>query len=221
MQNTHRRLITRKRAIGLGLVLVLLVAMVWNTKFLTPAELAAALPKPFDAKATAADLFAKGKTELPASASPLAEVVTAIQADPKAAAARFNAVEPTANSYAFPVDATATVSEASADTLRLTVDGVPDQTQILVPLTTAVNGTALRDVMGFKFADAPGQTEYQYVGDELKKLIQSEVSSTVKDPASLQGKKVTVLGVITLQSTGAPPPKAKPVSVQPLTMKAG
>jgi hypothetical protein len=54
----------------------------------------------------------------------------------------------------------------------------------------------------------------------LKKLIQSEVSSTVKDPASLQGKTVTVLGVITLQSTGSPPPKAKPVSVQPLTVKA-
>jgi len=219
MQSTHR-LISRKRAIGLGLILVLLVAMVWNTKFLTPAELAAALPKPFDAKATAADLLAKAKTELPAKAAPLAEVVTAIQADPQAAATKYKAVAPTADSFAFPVSATGTVSEASAGSLRLSVAGVPEQTQILVPLTTAVNGTALRDVMGFKFADAPGQTEYQYVGDELKKLIQSDVASTVKDPASLQGKKITVLGVITLQSTGSPPPKAKPVSVQPLTVKA-
>ena len=44
-----------------------------------------------------------------------------------------------------------------------------------MPLTTAINGTVLRDAMGFKFADAPGQTDYQYVGDELKKLMQAEV----------------------------------------------
>ena len=44
--------------------------------------------------------------------------------------------------------------------------------------------------MGFKFADAPGQTEYQYVGDELKKLMLAEIKSGVSDPASLKGKKV-------------------------------
>ena len=35
---------------------------------------------------------------------------------------------------------------------------MPAQTPVLVPLSTAVNGTVIRDVMGFKFADAPGQT---------------------------------------------------------------
>jgi predicted lipoprotein len=76
--------------------------------------------------------------------------------------------------------------------------------------------------MGFKFADAPGQTDYQYVGDELKKLMQAEVKSSVRDPASLKGRKVSGSGVVVIVSPGgAPPPPAKPVNVQPVTIEAG
>ena len=92
---------------------------------------------------------------------------------------------------------------------------------MIIPLTTAINGTAIRDAMGFKFADAPGQTDFQYVGDELKKLMQQEVKSSLSDPASLKGKKVSGTGVVVVLSpTGAPPPPAKPVNVQPVTIKA-
>jgi predicted lipoprotein len=219
MQRSHP-LFTRNRLIGLVAIVALLIAMVLNTKFLTPAELAAALPKQFDAKATAAELFTKAKTDLPGQAKPLADVLPAIQADPKAAAAKFKALSPAEGAYVFPVSATGVVSDATAADLRLKVDGLSGDTPILVPLSTAVNGSVLRDAMGFKFADAPGQTDYQYVGDELKKLIQAEVKSSVKDPAALKGKKVTVVGVISLLYTGAPPPKAKPVNIQPLTIKA-
>ncbi len=219
MQRPHRYL-GRNRLIGLGMIAALLVAMVLSTKFLTPAELAAVGPKKFDAKQTAAELFTKAQAELPAQAKELAEVLSAIQSDPKAAAKKYQAVSPADNAYVFPVTTTATVSEASAASLRLKVAGLPDQTPIFVPLTTAINGTILRDAMGFKFADAPGQTQYQYVGDELKKLIQAEIAPSVKDPASLKGKKVTVVGVVNVLDTGSPPPKAKPVNVQPLQIKA-
>ncbi len=211
----------RTRLIGLALTVVLLVAMALNTKFLNPAELAAAGPVKFDAPQTAADLFAKAKTDLPGQAKPFSEVLPAILADPKAAAEKFQAVSPAEKSYVFPVSATATVSEATPASLRLKVDGFSGNTPVLVPLTTAINGSVLRDAMGFKFADAPGQTDYQYVGDELKKLMQAEVGSSVGDPAALQGKKVTVVGVLSVLDTGAPPPKAKPVNIQPLSVKAG
>jgi predicted lipoprotein len=215
-----RRSFPLSRIIGLGLLVVLIVAMVLSTKFLTPAELAAAGPKQFDPKQTAADLFARAKTDLPSQAKPLGEVVTAVQTDVKAAAAKYKAATPAEGSYVFAVTATGTVTDATADSLRLKVPGVADETTVLVPLTTAINGTAIRDAMGFKFADAPGQTDYQYVGDELKKLMQAEVKSGVSDPASLKGKKVTAVGVIIVLSTGAPQPKAKPVNVQPLSVKA-
>jgi predicted lipoprotein len=219
MPKSHR-FFTPARLIGLGLIVILLVAMILNTKFLTPAELAAAGPKKFDPKAAAADLWAKAQTDIPGRAKPLGEVLTAVDADPKAAADKYKAVSPAEGAYAFPVTATGTVTDASADSLRLKVDGAPAETPILVPLGTAINGTAIRDVMGFKFADAPGQTDYQYVGDELKKLMQAQVKSSISDPTSLKGKKVTVVGVMVVLSTGAPPPKAKPVNIQPVTVKA-
>ncbi len=188
---------------------------------MTPAEIAAARPKPFDAAETAAGLFDRAKTDLPGQAKPFAQVLPAVQSDPKAAAETYKAVSPGENSYVFPVTATGTVSDGTPASLRLAVSGLDTETPVIVPLTTAINGAVLRDAMGFKFADAPGQTDYQYVGDELKKLMQAEVSSEVSDPGSLKGKKITVVGVINVLATGGPQPKAKPVNIQPLSIKVG
>jgi predicted lipoprotein len=211
----------RNLFIGLGLIVVLIIAMVLSTKFLTPEELAAVGPKKFDPAQTASDLWTKAQTEIPANAQPLGQVVPAVQTDVKAAVTKYKAVSPAEGAYAFPVKFEGTVTEASADSLRVSVPGVPQETAVIIPLTTAINGTAVRDAMGFKFADAPGQTDYQYVGDELKKLMQEEVKSNVSDPASLKGKKVSGSGVIVVLSpSGAPQPKAKPVNVQPVTIEA-
>jgi predicted lipoprotein len=219
---TTKKKSRRNLFIVLGLVVVLLVAMVLSTKFLTPEELAAVGPKKFDPAQTASELWTKAQTEIPANAQPLGEVVPAMQKDLEAASTKYNAVSPAEGAYAFPVKFDGTVDEASAESLRISVPGVPEQTVVIIPLTTAINGTAVRDAMGFKFADAPGQTEYQYVGDELKKLMQQQVKSGISDPASLKGKKVSGSGVVVVLSpTGAPPPPAKPVNVQPVTIEAG
>jgi predicted lipoprotein len=211
----------RNLFIGLGLIVVLIIAMVLSTKFLTPEELAAVGPKKFDPAQTASDLWTKAQTEIPANAQPLGQVVPAVQKDLKGAVTKYKAVSPAEGAYDFPVKFEGTVTEASADSLRVSVSGVPQETAVIIPLTTAINGTAVRDAMGFKFADAPGQTDYQYVGDELKKLMQEEVKSNVSDPASLKGKKVSGSGVIVVLSpSGAPQPKAKPVNVQPVTIEA-
>jgi predicted lipoprotein len=207
------------KIIGLVLLIVLVVAMALSTKFLTPAELATIAPKPFDPAATANDLYTQAKAELPGKAADLGKVVPAIQTDLKGAADTFHAASPNENAYVFPVKATGTVIEATDTALRLQVPGVPTETPVLVPLTTAVNGSVLRDAMGFKFADAPGQTQYQYVGDELKKLILADLQSSVPDPAALKGKKVEVVGVLSVIATGNAVPKAKPVNIQPLTVE--
>lgn len=214
-------LFSPKRLIGLGLLVALIVAMVLNTKFLTPEELEATLPKKFNPVETANEIFTKAQSELPAKAAELSEVVPAIQTDLAAAGTTFNAVSPSEGSYIFAVKTTGTVTEASADSLRITVEGV-DQTPLIIPLTTAINGTVLRDAMGFRFADAPGQTDYQYVGDELKKLMQAAVQAGVSDPESLKGKQVSVVGVVSVTSTGGGPvAKAKPINVQPISLKEG
>ena len=220
MQRAHRSR-TRARIIGAVVLVVLVVAMALNTKFLTPAEVAAIAPKPFDPAAIATDLYARAGDELPGRAQPLGEVVPALQADVAAAAEKYDATSPASKSYVFPVELTGTVAEATDASLRLQVDGVPAQTPVIIPLSTAVNGTVIRDLMGFKFADAPGQTGYQYVGDELKKLMLASIESSVPDPAGLEGKKVTVVGALGVQATGSTVPRAKPLNVQPVTIEAG
>ena len=219
MASTHRAF-TPGRLIGIGVVVVVLVAMILNTKFLNPEQLAAALPKQFDAQATAAELFSRAQADLPAKAAPLGDVVTGMQKDVKATAEQFEAVSPGENSYVFVVKGTGTVTEATANSLRMSVDGVAAETPVLIPLSTAVNGTVLRDGLGFKFADAPGQTDYQYVGDELKKLMQSEVVAPLGDPAALKGKQVDFVGVIAQQGPSNRVPTAKPINVQPVSLKA-
>ena len=218
---TLPRRISPRRIVGVVALVALVVAMVLCTKFLTPAELATIAPKAFDPAATAQDLYTRAQAELPGQAADLGKVVPAIQSDPRAAADTYQAVSPSENAYVFAVKATGTVVEATDASLRIKVAGVPDQTVVLVPLTTAVNGSVLRDALGFKFADAPGQTQYQYVADELKKLMLADLQSTVSDPKSLQGKQVDVVGVVSVTTTGGGPvPRAKPVNVQPLSVKA-
>jgi len=220
MQRPHR-LVTRNRLVGVVLLVALVVAMALNTKFLTPGEVAAIAPKAFDPSQTADELYTRAAQELPGKAKPLGEVVPALQSDLPAAAEKYDAVSPATGSYVFPVRATGTVAEATDASLRLTVPGVSGQTPVIIPLTTAVNGTVVRDVMGFKFADAPGQTDYQYVGDELKKRMLADLESSVADPESLKGKKVTVLGAVGVQATGSTVPRAKPLNVQPVSVEVG
>ncbi len=220
MQRAHRSR-TRTRLIAAAVLAALLVAMALNTKFLTPAEVAAIAPKPFDPAQIATDLYAQAEQELPERAQPLGEVVPALQADVEAAAKKYQAATPAKGSYVFPVELTGTVADATDAALRVEVDGVPSQTPVIVPLSTGVNGTVVRDLMGFKFADAPGQTDYQYVGDELKKLMLASIESNVADPASLKGKQVTVLGALGVQTSGKAVPRAKPLNVQAVSIEAG
>ena len=220
MQRAHRSR-ARNRIIGAVVLAVLVVAMALNTKFLTPAQVAAIAPKPFDPAAIATDLYGRAGDDLPDRAQPLGEVVPALQADLAAAAEKYEATSPAEGSYVFPVELTGTVAEATDASLRLEVDGVPAQTPVIVPLSNAVNGTVVRDLMGFKFADAPGQTGYQYVGDEIKKLMLASIESSVPDPAALEGKEVTVVGALGVQSSGSTVPRAKPLNVQPVSIEAG
>lgn len=218
-QSVRSRL-ANPRLIGLVALAVVMLLMFLNTSFLTPAQVKGLQPEQFNPAAEASTLMAAAEKKIPTAGAPLAEVVAAIQQDPAAAAKKYSAVSAAEGSYAFLATAKGTVSEATAESLQLKVAGIPSETTVIVPLKTAVNGTAVRDAMSFKFADAPGQTTYQYVGDELKKLMQAKVAK-IGDPIALKGKEITVEGVVQLVVIGGPPPAAKPVNLQPVNIKVG
>lgn len=192
----------------LAVLAILIIAMVMNTKFLTKSEAEELVPKPFDAKTFVDENFDKTITTLETKGTDLVELAPAVAADKAAACTQFG-VDLGAGSCAFPVKATGTVTAVDSNFINLTVPGLPEGTIVRVPVGTALNGTPVRDAAGYKFADFPGQTQYQQVSNEFKAAIQSKVLAEA-DPANLTGKQVSIVGAYAL------PGPATAFTIQPM-----
>lgn len=208
-----------RRLVVAGALVVLGIAMVLSTKFLTPEEVEAMRPEQFDPQTTAEELHAQAQQELTAESHELPAVAQALAEDPEAAAEEFDAAEPSEGSVVYTVEASGEVREATEDTLILTVDGVEGR-DVVIPLGAALDGNLIRDLMGFQFGDAPGQTDYQQVGTQLSTLLRADAQEAVgEDPAALQGEQVTVRGIIREVSTGGEGSSEAPLVVQPLELE--
>lgn len=214
------RLITRL-VVAAGLV-ALVIAMVLNTKFLTPEEVEALTPEEFDPQATAQELYSTAQSELTQNPSELSELAAALDEDPEAAAEEYDALSPSEGVVAYAVTARGTVADASAENLSLAVDGIDEGRQIVIPLTTALDGNLIRDISDFSFGDAPGQTDYQRVGTEINSMMRADMQESVgEDPESLIGEEITVHGVLRYMTTDAEGPDERPLVIQPLSLEAG
>lgn len=201
--------------------MVLGIAMVMSTKFLTPEEVEALTPDQFDPQATAEELFAEAQTELTGDAEELGIVADALAEDSEAAAEEFDAYTPSEGITAYAVTVTGTVEESTDENLVLAADGVEEGRSVVIPLGNALDGNLIRDLMGFSFGDAPGQTDYQQVGTQLSTLLQTNAQDAVgEDPAALEGEEITVQGILREVSTGEDSGEA-PLVVQPLELETG
>jgi predicted lipoprotein len=175
-----------------AVLVVLLVAMVLDTRFLSSTEVAAINPAEFDARTFTAGEYPKITAAVESKAVDLKEVAAAVAADPDAAGKKYGHVAGT-DKYAIPVRFTGEVTEADDAFLTVAVAGLPKDSVVRVALGPAVNGTALRDVTGsIKFADFENQTDYQQVANELKAKTLAEV---IGKSAAARGDKASVTGV--------------------------
>jgi predicted lipoprotein len=101
------------------------------------------------------------------------------------------------SAFSFPVTLTGVAGAPNGSILPVTVTGLPEGTVVQVQIGPAINGTAIRDATGtVKFNDFTNQLEFQEVATELNTLVKNQVLSEV-DPATLEGKTVTVTGAFT------------------------
>lgn len=201
-------------------LVVLVLAMIFNTKFLTPEEVEALTPEEFDPAETAQELFDAAQTDLLEDPAELSEVVPALAEDPETAVEEFGGARPSEGTLAFPVTVNGTVEDATNDNLVLAAEGVPEDRQVVVPLGTGIDGNLVRDLMGFEFGDAPGQTDYQQVATEIRNLVQQNVQDSVgEDVEALTGEEVAVGGVLRYVATEADSAADRPLVILPLELE--
>lgn len=212
MSSPRRRSPRNRRIVTAAVLAVLVGAMAFSTKWLTPEEAAAINPPPFVAADFVEETFPEQAQTLTETATDINVLAPAIAEDLATAGTEYG-VDLGSGAYAFPVTATGTVREVDANFALLEVPNLPNQYEVRVALGNAVSGSPVRDATGtLKFGDFPDQTAFQAVANELKIKIQKDVLSTI-EPASLQGKTVTVHGA---WGTGGPPNSfiIQPVSIE-------
>lgn len=191
---------------------VLVVAMVADTKFLTSAESAAKQPVRFSAKTYAAKTFPRLAVEIGQKATDITVLAPAADRNLAAAGGRYGN-DLGAGQFAFPVKASGKVTQADADFLVLSVPGLPAKDTVRIPLAMAINGIPVRDATGsVKFGDFTDQSDYQSVANEFGLIIATSILAPLH-PASLKGKSITVVGA---WGSGGPPNSyiLQPVSIK-------
>ncbi|MEX1077912.1 MAG: DUF2291 domain-containing protein [Homoserinimonas sp.] len=192
VQSASARKDRRNRIIGLGAILVLLVAMFFGTKIVTGDEALAV--KGFDAEIWAEDKYSSEL--LPAMldrSEDITEVSEAIAADPAAAASEYGVVSGT-SAPVYTVTFTGVAGEVEGGIMTVAVEGLPEDLLVRVQMGPAIDGTALRDASGLvHFPEFVNQIDYQDAGSELNNIVKETVLADV-DAASLSGKTVTITG---------------------------
>jgi len=179
------------RLIAIAIGVVLLIAMAFSTKWLTPEQEAELIPQPFNAATYAAETFPEIRDTVVERAVSLEELAPAVTADANAAGAEFGV--DSGGKYTVPVTVTAPVATVDANFVTLDTPNIPGYA-VRIPVAAALNGTAIRDVTGeITFGDFTDQTDYQQVANEFKLIMQREIMDPL-DKAALPGKTVTVYG---------------------------
>lgn len=192
--------ISLKQIITTVLILLLVIAMGFSTKYVSGANVNAlddGVQEKLDSKAFA-DKFYDSQIVpyIQKNAADFAEVDKAIVVDPLAAGEKYGHRDGPNAAYSVPVKFTATAGEYKGDVLEITVDGV--STQSYLQVGPALNGTAIRDVSGLvNFGMFTNQLAYQDAGTKLNDKVRELVLKGI-DPAKLKGKKLNVVGAFSL-----------------------
>lgn len=179
-----------------GAILLLLVAMVLDTRSVRIGSKEDARADVFSAEAYGKKAFAPLQSLIEKAAVDASVLALAIAADKAAAGETYG--KPGSVGPIFPVRFIGTVGEGRAGIFTVAVDGLPPGLQLRVQTGPALNGTDVRDATGtIAFGDFTNQIDYQDAGSALNNEIKSQVLGTL-DRDSLTGKKIEVVGVFQL-----------------------
>jgi predicted lipoprotein len=189
--------VIRARVVWPGVVVLLLVAIGFATEYRPIDAPHAATQQAFDPAAFAAQTYEPQVVpEIQRSAVELPVLLPALATDPEAAGEQYGR-RPGTGPYNYAVRGSGVAGNVRNGLLPVTVPGVPDGTNVYVQVGPAINGTALRDAVGFiTFGQFLNQVEYADAATALNEAMKQRVLAGL-DPASLSGKTVSFVGAYT------------------------
>ncbi|MEO3858016.1 DUF2291 domain-containing protein [Acrocarpospora sp. B8E8] len=179
-------------------IVALLVAMAVSTKYRSVEAAAAAAPKGFDPAAFGAENYdAKVVPAIKSNAVELPALLKAVEEDKEAAGRKYGKRAGT-GPYNFAVKGTGTAGKPTSGLLPVEVPGLPDGAKVYLQIGPAINGTALRDSVGFiTFGQFVNQVDFADAATALNDQMRQKLRNGL-DVAALDGKKISFTGAFTL-----------------------
>lgn len=184
----------RARWIWSGGLALLVLAIGFSTEYRPSDAPQAAAQQAFDPAAFAAQTYeSQVVPELEKSAVDLSVLLPALAEDPQAAGERYGRRQG-GGPYSYPVRGTGVAGGVRSGLLEVTVPGAPPDTRVYVQVGPAINGTALRDAVGFiTFGQFLNQVEYADAATALNDEVKQRVLAGL-DPSALSGKRISFVG---------------------------
>jgi predicted lipoprotein len=181
------------RVIGIAVLVVVLAAMAIDTTYKKPGETTASGREAFDPAAYGQETFPKAVAALEDAAVPLPELHAALLEDPEAAGERYGQRQGS-SPYSFSTSGEGVAGKAEGGLMPVRVKGVPKDATVSIQVGPAINGTAIRDAVGFiEFGQFTNQVEYAASATALNDQVKQQVLADV-DPAALEGERVSFVG---------------------------
>jgi predicted lipoprotein len=187
---------SRVRVIGGLIVLAVLIALALDTTTRSDSAPRVTGRVQFDPVAYGEKNYdAKVVPEISKRAVALDELAPAIDKDPDAAGERYGSRQGS-SPYNFAVTGEGVAGKAEDGLLPVKVKGLGD-TKVNIQIGPAINGTALRDAVGFiTFNQFVNQVDYADAATALNNQVKAKVLKGI-DAASLDGKTVSFTGAFT------------------------
>jgi predicted lipoprotein len=153
--------------------------------------------KAFDPAVFGRENFPKAADTLAKAAVPVPQLLAELKKDQAAASEKYGHREG-GSPYAFAVTGEGVAGKAANGLMEVKLPGVPKGTRVSLQVGPALNGTAIRDAVGYiKFGQFTNQVEFADAATALNSEVKARVLKGV-DAKSLDGKTVKFLGAFTL-----------------------
>jgi predicted lipoprotein len=181
------------RVVGTVLVVLVVAAMALDTTYKKAGETTSTGREAFDPARYGEETFPKAVSTIEDAAVPLPRLSAAMRADLDAAGERYGQRQGT-SPYSFSTRGEGTAGKVEGGLMPVRVEGVPEGARVSVQVGPAINGTAIRDAVGFiEFGQFTNQVEYAAAATALNEQVKEQVLAGV-DPAALEGRRVSFVG---------------------------